>query len=228
MAIGPGPVLAYARHVERVLGAARGFELRVAAEIVTAEERGAYPVSVLDGYDLVRQHALAAGATDEQIELAYRASRSQLGSGQAPVAVPRGIAALLEELRGRVRVALVTNAPATGLDGVLDALGLGGGFHEVHASAGKPAGLRELAAAWLAEGRVLSIGDIWVNDLEPVHALGGDTALVGSPPDGATPTFAGQNLPALYPDIRRWASSAPDHDLPSSHPATSNETEPTR
>lgn len=207
VAIGSGPVLAYARRIAEAAGR-DALPGAVAAELDDADRARRFPRGVLDGYDLVRRRAEAAGVEARVIEAAYLASRASLGTDEAPVGVPEGLPSLLDALAEHARLVLVTNAPDTSLDRALDALGLRGRFHETHPSAGKPDGLRPLARRWLAAGRLLSIGDIWVNDLEPVHELGGDTALIGAVPPGAAPTFRGDTLPDLYPDLLRWATGA--------------------
>lgn len=209
VATGNGPIIAYARLVSEAAGAqGPALARRLVEEIAEAEATGMFPAPVLDGYDLVRLRALDAGVEPASIDEAYRSSRSLLGTAQAPVTLPEGLTDLLDALGDRVRLALVTNAPATRLDEVLTSLGLESRFHSVHTSAGKPDGLRRLATGWAVEGRVLSVGDIWGNDLEPVHALGGDTALVGRPPEDASPTYWSPTLPGLYENVLRWSHAA--------------------
>jgi FMN phosphatase YigB (HAD superfamily) len=73
---------------------------------------------------------------------------------------------------------------------------------------------------WLPRGQVLSIGDVWVNDLAPAHARGALTALVGSTSDetpDVTPTFSAHHLHDLYPAITEWlrdSSSSPSSPAP--------------
>lgn len=212
-------MLAYA---QRVAAAPHGpgsrFLQAVTAELREAENAGQFPDDILDGYDLVRRRAEQAGVDDRHVADAYVASRAVLGSDDAAIEAPEGLGAVLDELSAHARIVLVTNAPDTSLDAALDALGLRGRFDETHPSAGKPDGLFDLAEQWLAAGRLLSVGDIWVNDLEPVHRLGGDTALVGTRPGDAHPTFHANTLPGLYPDLRRWAAAEQNPILP--HPDT--------
>jgi FMN phosphatase YigB (HAD superfamily) len=59
----------------------------------------------------------------------------------------------------------------------------------------------------LLRGPVLSVGDIYENDLAPAAALGADTALVGPTwmSFAARTTMAAATLPELYPLIEVWA-----------------------
>ncbi|EPR75739.1 hypothetical protein ADILRU_1909 [Leifsonia rubra CMS 76R] len=227
VAIGAGPVLAYARQVANGLGSAGATLTEAVSEGVRrAEQRGYFPEGVLDGYGLVHELGVLAGATPEILDRAYHRSRTLLSTAHAPISPPAGLAAVLEQLATTNRVVLVTNAPDTHLQTALDVLGLHQHFDAVYSSAAKPAGLRQRAAAWLAEGRMLSVGDIWENDLAPVAELGGQTALVGIPSSDAHPDFASPTLPGLYPDILSWAElSLPLHSRLTS-PPTAQRTPP--
>nr|WP_316304637.1 hypothetical protein [Clavibacter michiganensis] len=55
-----------------------------------------------------------------------------------------------------------------------------------------------------------SVGDLWVNDLEPAHARGFSTALVGpGSSDDARPTFRAATVADLYDDIDAWLDAVP-------------------
>lgn len=209
VALGHGPVRAYARQIATALGDSRGGELLTELDEYLAGAR--HDEIPLDGYDLVRILATRAGADTATMSAAYLASRHVLGLPDAPVTAPDGLAELLDDVRGRARRALVTNAPSIRIVDTLAALGLADSFDQIITSAGKPAGfgalLDELTAD-VASPRLLSIGDVWANDLAPAHARGFDTALVGPHvPTGATPTFRSDQLPALYPAISAWVST---------------------
>ncbi|OUD86718.1 hypothetical protein BC477_01895 [Clavibacter michiganensis subsp. michiganensis] len=65
-------------------------------------------------------------------------------------------------------------------------------------------------AAGLPAARLLSVGDLWVNDLEPAHARGFSTALVGpGSSDDARPTFRAATVADLYDDIDAWLDAVP-------------------
>lgn len=126
-----------------------------------------------DGYQAVERLAIAFGVAAERRSAAFLAARAKLVAGQLPVETPAGLAGLLAELRPRVTVVLVTNSPLNGMDTLLRRLGLAGRLDEVIGDAGKPAGLGPVVDRLLARsgagtqpGRLLSVGDIWANDLQ--------------------------------------------------------------
>lgn len=225
VAVGHGPVHAYAAAAASSLppAAAAAFRDEVAA-VLAAEQESAGPVRrrapvPLDGYDLVRLLAERHGVGPLALSAAYLASRHALGTDGAPVTAPPGLAAVLAELRTEATVVLATNAPATRLRTTLADLGLGGLLDRVVTEVGKPTGLGavldELRAAPAGPVRVLSIGDVWANDLAPVAARGHATALVSRrPPPEARPTWTVPDLPALYPALRSWVR-ADGHTAPS-------------
>lgn len=212
VATGPGPVLAYARAAAAALPEDEGLRLVRAVTVDLDRRPPVDGVLPLDGYDLVRLLATRVGVGADDLDAAYLASRELLAGPHAPVAAPDGLAGLLRGLRAQVRVVLATNAPDIRLAAALDQLGLADGFDEVIASAAKPAMLPalldRLGAGSPHRQRVLSVGDVWANDLAPVHARGHATALVGEVPPGAAPTFQARDLPSLYPSITGWARSA--------------------
>ncbi len=205
IALGDGPVLAYARQVaDRLDGPARGALLDGIRSALAAADGDA-----LDGYDAVRRAAETEGADAALLSAAYLASRAQLGTVEAPVSAPEGLADFLSDAAGRAERVLVTNAPAIRIDEALAALGLAGLFDRVVTSARKPAGLDEVLAALPADARVLSIGDIWHNDLAPAHARGHATALIGGFADpAATPTFRASTFVELVPRLEDWLRAA--------------------
>lgn len=215
--LGDEPMLRYAHEVARVAGeAGPGIVQRVTEFLLDGDHREEPALArAQDGYQVAARLGWAAGASREDLQQAYQLSRVPLHAGEVAVHAPEGLAELLAELAGRIRIVLVTNAPDAGLHRVLDRLGLGGSFHEVHGDAGKPEGMTPILTGLLQQHgiadqpqRLLSIGDIWRNDLEPAQALGARTALVdrwgrgGGQPDARAAT-----LEQLYPFIRDWARS---------------------
>ncbi|WP_241796364.1 HAD family hydrolase [Microbacterium sp. C5A9] len=199
IALGDGPVLAYASQVGAALGDRDGF-VDALREVLSSADG-----EVLDGYDAVRRAAVARGADSRLLSRAYLASRTQLATADAPVDAPDGLADFLRAAAPLAELVLVTNAPAIRIDEALDALGLAGLFTRIVTSAGKPAGLDAFLAALPADTRVLSIGDIWHNDLAPAHARGHATALIGGFPDpAATPTYRAADFATLIPQLDAW------------------------
>lgn len=204
VALGEGPVMAYGRSVaEQLAEPARGALLASLAESLC-------PVSpadsaARDGYDRVRTLALAVGADDRSLRAGYEHSRASLGLAAAPIRPPAGLATFLTEHAGIARRVLVTNAPSTRLPEALALLGLASGFDQVFTDAGKPDGFPALLATLGAEAPLVSIGDVWENDLAPAQAAGFHTALVGGRrPVEATPDLSGESVTDLLPALTAW------------------------
>lgn len=182
--------------VQRGLDAA---DLRVPE--IRCDDRG-YPTDIAgttdmalwplqDGYQLVQLLALQSGLTSVEINAAFRASRAELlqrGLAASDVHAPAGVTDILSELRQRVAVVLVTNSPADRFDAWLAQLELQDHFDLIINSAGKPGGMPAAvkhamttcatADAPMTMDQVVSIGDIWGNDLAYVHEQGGTTVLI--------------------------------------------------
>ncbi|WP_168198591.1 HAD family hydrolase [Nesterenkonia sp. NBAIMH1] len=151
--------------------------------------QGAHPVAwpLQDGYQLVQLLGRQAGLNDAQTGQAFMAARRRIvrdGLEQTDVHAPEEAGRLIAEMRAAgVRVVLITNSPAEGFDRWLDALGLHESFDEVINSARKPYGMPEALQQAARHDdlnglSILSVGDIWKNDLAPVADLGGETVLI--------------------------------------------------
>lgn len=201
IALGDGPVLAYAQQLAAELSAPESFVDGIRRALAAG---GA---DALDGYDAVRRAGIEAGADAGHLSRAYLASRGQLGTEDAPITAPDGLAQFLAEADAD-RI-LVTNAPGVRLAEALAALGFDGLFDRIVTSARKPTGIEKVLDELQADARVLSVGDIWHNDLAPAHRRGHATALVGdfSDPD-AEPTFRAATLTSLLPQLREWLADS--------------------
>jgi FMN phosphatase YigB (HAD superfamily) len=199
VAVGDEPVLAYFRGI--------------AGEEADAAFAGwaATGVGFRDGYALVADWARRHDVEESARSAAYAASRDALHSGDAAVTAPAGLAELLRARPAGVRSVLVTNAPVDGIEPVLDRLGLTGLLDELVGDAGKPGGMPAILDRLLdgaSPDRLLSVGDIWRNDLEPAAAIGAATAFIDRFGLGeGSPTFRARTLEALLPDIERWWSA---------------------
>lgn len=229
VAVGHGPVHAYARAAASSLApeAAAAFRAEATAAIEDAGSAGTSDgLLPLDGYDLVRVLAERHGVGPLALSAAYLASRHALGTDDAPVHAPRGLAAVLAELRTEATVVLATNAPGIRLAPTLAALGLTGLLDGVLTEVGKPAGMTAVLDRFGVTGpdgpvRVLSVGDVWANDLAPVAVRGHATALISRrPPPEARPTWTVPELPELYPALRGWVRTGgrTDPHLTAPHP----------
>ncbi|GAA3652195.1 HAD family hydrolase [Microbacterium marinilacus] len=206
--IGDGPALAYARRVAEAHPSLADLPARIARW--SAGEALDEFADAADGYMAVQQAARAAGIGADVTDAAFRHARDALAGEGLGVRTPEGFATLARDLRAAgVAVVLVTNAPASGLDRILALLGVDDCFDDVVADAGKPAGLGALLDALphpVTHDTVLSVGDIWRNDLAVPQRRGAATALIdphgrgGGTPDARAATFEG-----LEPWIRSWA-----------------------
>lgn len=223
--VGDGPVLAYAEQVAARLAPGLGDGFRAAVAAGLHGHTGASSPSAadaVDDYDLVRQVAVAHGADASVLSAAYLASRELLATEHAVISAPvltqpRGartpggddLASWLRRLSTQAYLVLATNAPATGLDRALAVLGVTDIFDEVRTSVGKPAGMHALVDEMLARGPVLSVGDVWRNDLEPVWVRGAATALLTRGGHGdARATYSAGTLDGLVPGITAWAAAS--------------------
>lgn len=218
LALGHGPVRAYAQQVAPATGQA-GFLEQVEAEL-GAYDRG--DSEYRDGYDIVGSMAKAAGASDDQMQAAYLASRDVLGTDGADVDTMPGLAEFLTRVGAQARLVLATNAPEAGIAELLERWGVTGLFDESHFNLGKPAGLENLVDRLIAEGPVLSIGDIAVNDLVPAAARGAATALVGARYEQAPipVTMQAPSLSDLRDAITTWVAEQPDTTWAEQRPET--------
>jgi FMN phosphatase YigB (HAD superfamily) len=198
LAVGDEPVLAYFR------GVAGGAADEAFARWVETGD------GHRDGYSLVAAWAGAHGVAEDVRAAAYASSRAALHAGEVAVLAPDGLAALLDRRPDDVRCVLVTNAPVDGIEPVLERLGLAGRLDALIGDARKPTGMRAVLDRLLAEtglppAALLSVGDVWENDLAPAAALGAATAFVDrfDRREGA-PTYRARTLTELLPHIERW------------------------
>lgn len=168
-----------------------GFPLGVDQEPVRAARSGkAHPASwpLQDGYQLVQLLAVQSGLSDEEAGIAFQEGRKALlsrGLEHSDVHAPSGARDFLARVREEAAVGLITNSPADAFGPWLEHLGLAGSFDAVVNGAQKPFGMpaavkaaQEQAGVTVQPSRMVSVGDIWRNDLEHVDALGGTTVLI--------------------------------------------------
>lgn len=206
LALGNGPVRAFARAIEDRIGDA-GFVARASAAVAGFEGGDN---SFRDGYDAVTSIAIADGVHADLLSDAYEASRTLLGSEDAAVVFPVGLPNFLEMISTRAHIVLATNAPRGRIVEVLTSWGVEHAFDGMHFMVGKPEGLNPVLRDALSRGRVLSVGDIAEFDLAPALALGADTALVGPTAfySAAPATMRGHTLTDLYDQISEWVDAA--------------------
>jgi phosphoglycolate phosphatase-like HAD superfamily hydrolase len=216
ISLGSGPVLAYARAAGKAMPDAerKGFLDRILTGL-SAHPTGRVPgTDAIDGYDFVRILSAEYGVAPSSLSAAYLSSRAQLATELAPISAPVGLADFLASIADRANLVVATNAPETRLDEALAELGLSGVFDVRYTSVGKPSGLDAVLDDWMPHGPLLSVGDVWANDLAPAQARGAATAYIGPAAEllTAQPTFRAEALPQLYPAIASWL-----HDFPLPH-----------
>ena len=229
VSLGDDPVVAYARHLDEAADSTAALITRVVSRWLAADGRLAQALDGLtdadpaflglhvvdgssDGYDAAQKLARLVGVTPEQIDAAYRRSRADLADGLISTHAPEGFASFLAAFPASAHRVLVSNSPESGLREQLEKLELARSFDEVVTDAGKPTGLQPIAERILCEHsvapeRLLSIGDVWVNDLAPVARLGAATALIDRfpVPARATPTVRAPHIEEIYPWLLDWA-----------------------
>lgn len=205
LCLGDGPVRGFAREVAAA-AAAEPAELVNELDAFLVGEAGTAFDGCADGYSAVALWAGERGLDRAALSDAFLRSRADVDAGRIPVTTPTEVIDQLHALQGWHRV-LVTNSPLASTMTLTARLGLSTVLDEVVGDAAKPDGLRHL----LGEGgdldsrhwsRIVSFGDIWVNDLEPVHALGGETGLIERHPQPqAIPTWRAEDVQQLLTQI---------------------------
>ncbi|GGK67223.1 HAD family hydrolase [Nocardia camponoti] len=212
--VGDDPVWSYAGHVGDLVDrdVARAIDDGLRDYLA-----GHHDSRFADGYQAVQ--ALAGDLlSPAELQEAYLASRIDLAAGKLVVAAPRGLADFLAATSARK--VLVTNSPRIGIDETLSAIGLVGVFDEIITDAGKPDGLDPIVETILDgadAATLLSIGDIWRNDLRGPHEMGCATAYIDrfGRGDGA-PDMSAPDFPGLYSPISQWLEQREndEHETP--------------
>lgn len=210
LCLGDDPVLRYAAAVDAMVADTDHRVTPVVARALSAGDLQGPPAvePPQDGYQLVQRLAARAGLSREQTNDAFLSARRGLldeGLATTDLHTPPGAVELLKQVRRTAIVVLVTNSPAEGFSPWLEALGLADSFDLVINDAHKPAGMPEAVRRARAEGdggpavtpqQILSVGDIWANDLAHVAELGGTTVLIDrfatglGEPSGRVVTFS--------------------------------------
>lgn len=198
LVLGDGPVMGFAAAIAETAGAAPA-SLLDPLERFLAGRTGTEFDGCADGYIAVGRWAAAHGLGAKATSAAFQRSRVDVDSGRIPVHAPDRAVARLRSMARWHRV-LVTNSPRASAETLIERLGFAGALDAVIGDARKPGGLERLvgpggrldAGGW---DRVVSIGDIWDNDLAPVHAVGGQTGLIERHAQPhATPTWRAGDL----------------------------------
>ncbi|MGH8962032.1 MAG: HAD family hydrolase [Jatrophihabitantaceae bacterium] len=220
--LGDGPVWAYADAVLPHLAPAIGRE--VSGALVAYLSGHEHPNGHLDAYpDGYSAIAALAGphVAPDLLSDAYANSRLALEDADVDIHAPDGLADLLDAIGRTVRRVVVTNAPSTGLDTALKRLGLAAQIDEVVSSAGKPPNSAAVLGTLLdgaPAATLMSVGDFWLNDIEPALELGCATAFIDRSGRDLRPAHVrGRTIDELYPAVEAWAR-APQAFLDSHSP----------
>ena len=140
-------------------------------------------------------------------------TRAYMMTDDCRLEVPSTLRPFLVRVRQRVLVALASNSPKEACVPLLEKLGLGDAFDAIRPGAHKPVGLLPIIDELMMRfsipaGRVLSIGDHYVNDIAPAREAGYRTAYI-------TPTdylpgpvdIAGRQLEDVLPAVEAWVDS---------------------
>jgi FMN phosphatase YigB (HAD superfamily) len=138
-------------------------------------------VAAADGWEAAVVLAGRRGGASRAFGDAFARTRAFMLTDACELEVPAGLPDLLERAAGAARRVLVTNTPAYGVLPLLERLGLLELFDELSCDSAKPRGfavrLRSYGdALGLPASSVLSIGDHFVNDIEPALVAGCATA----------------------------------------------------
>ncbi|MGH2409195.1 MAG: HAD family hydrolase [Chloroflexota bacterium] len=119
--------------------------------------------------------ALAAhhGLQHPERQTAFAATRAHMSSNQGKLAADEGLRELLRSLRkGGKRLIAMSNSPADTVRDTFAQLGIQDCFSQIMADSDKPAGLIAFLASAANVGQILSMGDNFVNDIEPALNAG--------------------------------------------------------
>jgi FMN phosphatase YigB (HAD superfamily) len=170
----------YAQGIAATLEEDRGDSYLAAVERFLG---GAGGVDAADGWEAAVMLAGGERGASRAFGDAFASTRAFMLTDACELEVPEGVPELLERVEGTARRVLVSNTPSYGVMPLLDRLGALGLFDEIVCDSAKPKRfdirLRALAdTLGIPCQRVLSIGDHFVNDIEPALAAGCATAYV--------------------------------------------------
>lgn len=211
--LGDTPVLLYAERVASYTGAPEAL-LKLSEAFVGRRLPESAPKALTgaqDGYEAVKILGVAAGVTEEQLSEAYVSSRASMSEYPGDIHSPEGLADLLGGLDAH-RV-ILTNSPGSGLDAILEHLGVRSVIDEVLTDALKPTRMTAHLDAFLAAAdatdtpeRLMSVGDIWRNDLAPAVERGCVAAYVDAFDRRQGPAHVrAESLVDLYTAISQWS-----------------------
>lgn len=138
-------------------------------------------VAIGDGWWLPYACARHFGITN--IEGNYQRAKEHMASSSFMWNTVAGLPDFLQQLKQHHELILVTNSDLEDASRMLKELGLGGIFHEIHSSAGKPKHTERIFQKIMtmhkkAPENVYSIGNNFINDIAPALTLGMNGVLI--------------------------------------------------
>lgn len=156
------------------LGAAGGADAGDPGPPIEAPAFGPGRFSIGDWWRLPDVLATHFGVPAEDRSRAFTAVRSFMASEQFQLSLEPGMRPLLTWLRQRgKRLVVMSNSPAASVDDVLGELGVRECFDLILTDAQKPIGIRRYLENVERPDGILSVGDVYVNEIEPVLTAGG-------------------------------------------------------
>jgi FMN phosphatase YigB (HAD superfamily) len=126
-----------------------------------------------DWWGVLSALANTFGLSREQRSLAFRATRAHMATPDGALLPDENLGAVLDRLRERgFTLVAMSNSPVDSVQDSLRQLGVAGHFSAVVADAHKPEGMHTFLAGDRAAHSVLSVGDNYVNDIEPALDAG--------------------------------------------------------
>lgn len=117
--------------------------------------------------------AMHYGVPRQNRSEAFMATRAFMATDQFHLHLAPGMEACLSDLVGRgIRLAAMSNSPIDSVHDVFDELGIREYFSMIVGDSGKPVGLTEWLSGVTEARVVLSVGDNYVNDIEPALKAG--------------------------------------------------------
>jgi FMN phosphatase YigB (HAD superfamily) len=163
-----------------------------------------------DGWAAVAQFAAAHGLDPAFRQRAFLAARERVAAGTVRMEVPDGLPEFLAWSRQWCAVVLASNSPGWSVEPVLDRLGFAPLLDDLACDAGKPESLAGLIEGWMdrfrvPRGRVMSVGDHYRNDIDPVARGGWFTTYLT--PWRWVPgpcSLVGTTMEEVLPELRAW------------------------
>ncbi len=178
-------------------------------EEVNSSFNGKIPFIGEDGWDLLNRISLRY--SDKGLfDNAFHQTRKNMILNIHKGDLSEKVIDLLKEVHSQCTTALASNSPEEYVKGYLDRLDLWRYFDYVRFSARKPDGLIELVSS-IAPGtdpsnlKVLSVGDHYINDIQPALRMNWDTAFINPfNVDKRGSTVSGQSISDLSDWIISW------------------------